>query len=136
MTALESQIAGWFFSTLFTSSLVLLVGWWALRGRLSEIFQTRTEAEERKKTHEGDVQRMETQMAGVREVADKTASRVAVLSTQMQGERDRLTDVAERLRGVDTKVDMLATGQAATTEALKGLGHSLDQLREEIRRRA
>lgn len=136
MDQIEQNVMGWLLSTILGSGIVLTCAWWALRGRLSEVFQTKAEAAERRKVHDGDVKRIEAKMEGVREVSDRTASRVEVLSTQMQGEKDRLTDVSDRLRNMDTKVDAIASSQAATTEALKGLGHSLDQLRDEIRRRA
>ncbi|MEK9505164.1 hypothetical protein [Gaopeijia maritima] len=129
--ALEAQGIGWILSTLIGSG----IAWWALRGRLMTLFQTREEAEGRKAAHARDIDRVEEKVEGVRVATDRAASRIDVLTSQVQGEKDRLSDLNDQVRSIESKVDRIAVHQAATAEALKGIGRSVDQLRDEIRSR-
>lgn len=147
MQQIETDVLAWGLSTLLGSGAALGIGWYALRGRLEEVF-------ERKDSHERDLtavrqhvnaeflkvdRTMEGLDARVKDNAtrsSRTETRVDVLTERVAGQGDNLGQVQAALSRLDSKMDTLAGGQATTSEAIKGLGHAVDQLREEVRRRA
>lgn len=153
MDQIESNVIAWLLSTLLGSGVVLGIAWYALRGRLEEVFQTRRDADARRQAHDRDIgelrhhvdaeflkidRTMEGLDGRVKENAQRssrTEAKVDVLTERVAGQGDKLGGVQESLARVDEKIDRLAAGQAATAEALKGVTQSLDQLRHEVRGR-
>lgn len=140
MSEIQQNIGAWIGSIVVGSGTSLAVAWWALRGRLQEIFQTKEDSrklvghvEEEFRTIDRTMEGLDRRVQENATKAQKTEGRVDVLTERVQGQNDRLSEMHTALGRVDGKIDRMAQEQASNSEALKGLGHSLDALRGELR---
>lgn len=154
MNDIEQNVIAWILSTVLGSGIVLTGAWWALRGRLSEVFVTKKDAAQRKQIHEADIMglrghidseflKVDRTMEGLTERVKANEGRGAraeaktdVLTERMEGQSARIGDIHAAFQKTDAKLEKLSEHQAGMTEALKGIGRSLDQLRDEMRGRA
>lgn len=153
MNEIQQNIGAWLASVIVGSGGTLAIAWWALRGRLSEIFQTREDAAARRAAHEADMAglrkhvdeeftKVDRTMEGLdRRVSQNSAShasekaRLDVITERLSGQGGRLDEMHTALQRQETKLDGISAAQARMAEGLNSLGRSIDQLRDELRGR-
>jgi len=151
MNEIQQNIGAWMASVVLGSGGTLAVAWWALRGRLSEIFLTREDAEARRQIHAADMEGLrrhvdeefatvDRTMEGLGRRTHKTAGDIAierarldVLAERVSGHIGRLEDMHTTIQRMESKVDSVSSTQATIAQAVRGLTSAVESLRQDLR---